>query len=361
MYVGEKNPVQLCTNETYFPDDASGRPKKEKGTAGRNKFLEIDLPSYPPSVSAWAGALENVRSRVSEEDRATISFESYSVPDPAMFAHSDHGRTFMKHWLTTRESWIWRVTRGSTDDPSRKHYLPTKVWRDLLFFGFPNEIPPSAGPSSKGKLSSAEKRNRRLQSVRDALFDGNQELEVENTPQLLAWKGVPIPMPNDEPSLDAVEREVLWELYEFNFRFDLLIVDSQLANDKWKVGNGEHGESLKRFSQIGECFHGSDDSDFRFLPPAIPDNNVGLAANKLAESTVFVLRLARLMLDWKMPYDKAIPELVAESDKGKLTDIKAYKLTRAVAGAYCDGVYRILGRAAVTPHCMKPRVGTLNQ
>jgi len=120
MYVGEKNPVQLCTNETYFPDDASGRPKKEKRTAGRNKFLEIDLPSYPPSVSAWAGALENVRSRVSEEDRATISFESYSVPDPAMFAHSDHGGTFMKHWLTTRESWIWRVTRGSTDDPSRK-------------------------------------------------------------------------------------------------------------------------------------------------------------------------------------------------------------------------------------------------
>jgi len=31
-------------------------------------------------------------------------------------------------------------------------------------------------------------------------------------------------------------REVLWELYEFNFRFDLLIVDSQLANNKWKVG-----------------------------------------------------------------------------------------------------------------------------
>jgi hypothetical protein len=76
-----------------------------------------------------------------------------------------------------------------------------KVWHNLLFFGFPNEIPPLAGPSSKGKkLSSTEKRNRRLQSDRDTLFDGNQELEVVNTPQLLAWKGVPIAMPNDEPS-----------------------------------------------------------------------------------------------------------------------------------------------------------------
>jgi len=55
------------------------------------------------------------------------------------------------------------------------------------------------------------------------------------------------------------------------------------------------------------------------------------------------------MLDWKMPYDKAIPELVAESDKGKLTDIKAYKLTRAVAGAYCDGVYRILEEPQLRP------------
>jgi len=150
-------------------------------------------------------------------------------------------------------------------------------------------------------------------------------------------------------------------LYEFNFQFDLLIVDSQLANNEWKVGNGDHGESLKHFSQIGECFYGSDNSDFRFLPPAIPDSNVGLVANKLAELTVFVLRLAHLMLDWKMPYNKAIPELVTESDKGKPTNIKAYKLMRAVAGTYCDGVYRILGRAAVTPHCMKPRVGILNQ
>jgi hypothetical protein len=116
--VEEKNPVQLCTNKTYFPDDASERPKKEKEMAGRNKFLEIDLPFYLPSVSAWAGALANIRSCISEEDHATISIESYNVPDLAMFAHSDHKGMFMKHWLRTRESWIWRVTCGSTDDPT---------------------------------------------------------------------------------------------------------------------------------------------------------------------------------------------------------------------------------------------------
>jgi hypothetical protein len=60
------------------PDDMDQRPlvKKTKGTSGRNKFVEIDNPSFPPSITAWASALRDVPKLVSEERRASIRFEA---------------------------------------------------------------------------------------------------------------------------------------------------------------------------------------------------------------------------------------------------------------------------------------------
>jgi hypothetical protein len=94
MYVGGKNSVQLCTNETYFPDDASGRLKKEKGMDGQNKFLEIDLPSYLPSVSAWAGLWQtfiHVLARKTTQQlalKATVFWTPPCLHIPTMEEHS---------------------------------------------------------------------------------------------------------------------------------------------------------------------------------------------------------------------------------------------------------------------------------
>jgi len=87
MYVGEKT-CSIVAQRKHISQTTPLKTQEGKRDGWPNKFLEIDLPSYRLRV-CLGRALENVRSRVARKTR-TISFESYSVPDPAMFAHSDH-------------------------------------------------------------------------------------------------------------------------------------------------------------------------------------------------------------------------------------------------------------------------------
>jgi hypothetical protein len=62
------------------------------------------------------------------------------------------------------------------------------------------------------------------------------------------------------------------------------------------------------------------------------------------------LALAQIIVDWDIPVGKIIPEVLEVAKKGCITNMKAYLFTRAVADTFCAGVYRVLGRAAITPH-----------
>jgi hypothetical protein len=63
------------------------------------------------------------------------------------------------------------------------------------------------------------------------------------------------------------------------------------------------------------------------------------------------MALAHVIVNWNIPLDSMIKECIRGLTK--IADIKAYHLSHALADAYCAGVYRVLGRAAITPHCVK--------
>jgi hypothetical protein len=181
---------------------------------------------------------------------------------------------YLENWLQSRESWIWHIIKACTFIRSSCHnyYVPTKVWRDLLFLGLPkpkdlsikdspSQPTPSTSSSStfgtkehpllscsslsictkeKNKppsqklpkqlpKSSSVKQHEKLLSVKDILFRGDDELMPVKVAQKLMWQKVPVKIENDLPCFDAIEKEILWKLYEINFCYDLMVLDSKLA------------------------------------------------------------------------------------------------------------------------------------
>ena len=201
----------------------------------------------------------------------------------------------------------------------------------------------------KGKGTSADQRLERLKSVKDALFGEEVTLQVMDAVQEVIWKGVTVPVETGELCLEDIETEVLWELYEIGFRCDLVVVDRELAPSKWSTGRDS--DAIDRLSQVHACFDG-DNFEFIFLPPKIPERNVGLASDKVHDANPFIMALAHIIVNWDIPLDPLIGQCLQVSKK--LSDVKTYHLFRALADAHCAGVYRVLGRAAVTPHRMKP-------
>ena len=367
------------------PDDMDQRPlvKKMKGTSGRNKFAEIDHPSFPPSIMPWASALHDVQKLVFEERRASIHFEAYTVPDPGLFCTAVQKNKYLENWLRSRESWIWRITRASGGS-NGKHYVPTKVWRDLLFLGFcdaealaadvsTSQTPSTSSPTFSAKIKNnptsnnlqkkqpkpvRAKRQEMLSSVKDVLFGGHDDLAPVQEVQQLMWRKVPVQTENGILRFDHIEKEILWELYEINFRCDLMMLDSKLAPSKWLTSIDGSRDALDRLMQICLCFVGGDTLEFTLLPPAIPAGNVGIAAENMSDCRPYLVALARLMLDWDISVDAIgdIQKFFDEEGKNQFSDIKVYRLSHAVADVYCAGVYMVLGRAAITPHRMNKPV-----
>jgi hypothetical protein len=273
----------------------------------------------------------------------------------------------MENWLRTRESWLWRITsrKAVLGDSTESGYIPTKVWRDLLCHGFPDrdslvasaDSSPSStasstltGASYNAQKTASEKRLRRFLSVKEALFGSDGELQAGEKNEQVTWRGAVVPFKDGELDIEEIQSEVLWELYEINFRCDLLTVDCQLARSKWETSDEGGLDSLDRSLAIYKCFYGGEDVEFTFLPPKIPDRNVGLVSNKATDYLPYAIALARIILDWDIPVNPIIGEVLGLANQGTVTDIKAFRFSRAVADVYCAGVYRVLGRAAVTPH-----------
>src|SRR6267154_2646200 len=87
--------ISLSQDDT----DQISAVKKAKGTSGRNKFEEVNNPSFPPPITTWASALHNVPKLVSEERCPNILFEAYTVPDPGLFSIAVQKNRYLENWL----------------------------------------------------------------------------------------------------------------------------------------------------------------------------------------------------------------------------------------------------------------------
>lgn len=141
-----------------------------------------------------------------------------------------------------------------------------------------------------------------------------------------------------------IVHEVIWELYELNFRFELLALDQRARKE-----TARSTEDLdRRTEQIIECFCEPNSDIHSLLVNKIPEANRGLAADDWRERLQYIKALHRLMRTWGG--DRPVGFGVGYKRADLISEGECNHLEYAVASYYTQMFFVHFGRAAQIPH-----------
>jgi hypothetical protein len=208
-------------------------------------------------------------------------------------------------------------------------------WRDFLATDL--------STTSEKKDTKAAKRR---QQILDQLTPSSglfPDVKTRNTTgEPITWQGKKY-IPGVLPA-DHIIREILWELYQLNFYYELLSLDRRACTD---LTTSDNLQLIHRQALISKCF-----SIDPFMTTSLPTRNCGLAGQEVEERLPFVLALVRVMQSWKGSKPPVF-QLVDRSFR-EISASHATELEEAATKYYCQQYYNYFGRAALVPHRLFP-------
>ncbi|KAF8143180.1 hypothetical protein K438DRAFT_1994140 [Mycena galopus ATCC 62051] len=298
----------------YPQSRPASKRAREPPKAERDKFLPFASPYMPSSIGAWSKGLANVdRSR--PPACGTQIQNLYVFPKPAVLVSAqDESRRHMMlhHYQLVRDALFYRLG----DSSSSHRPLTAQQWRDVL----------QGKITRQGKAGS--KAEERTGVIQDVLGPAMRACGLDQ------FSDFPVD-PTRAPSTSHDRaKELVWEVSEINFRYELLEVDARASG-------------LSRPDDCRQCFPGH-----LLLGFDLSAGKMGFAADASEDRLPYLLRLARLMLDWKpRPRPPQISSTFSES-QSNWDAARIDGLEDAVAGYYCNTFYDFFGRAAVVPMCL---------
>jgi hypothetical protein len=209
---------------------------------------------------------------------------------------------------------IYRVsTSNSTALP-----MPASLWRNLLAFELIN----------KTKADSSTTRSSKQWELARQFMDDSLEAEgvdfAESKGDQLKWNGRVTDSLDDD-----VHEEILWELAELNFRFELLALDARVTTSTI----GDRQELLRA------CFPGG----VSLLVADLGAANDGLGNVYWEPRSVYLHALKKVMMSWK-----GVPPIIL-TEKVRWTEREIDDLEGAITCLYVKTFYGHFGRAPIVP------------
>lgn len=281
----------------------------------RDKFAEPQSSFCPPTSSIWSDALRSV-DRCHREPLNGLK-PGYIFPDVGLMlgAGMDRTKAYIRGWLAYRSGLIHRVVNNSASEP-----LASQQWSSFL------AMPLNASQQSQTTLAQ------RYEQVKEIL---NCDLSFRNpSGMILQWRG------RDVIEIDeTIGREIVWEISELNFRYELVALDRLLSGIS----------SASRRLEVYKCFP----------PPAslfacdIRFAGRGLAAAVRRDRAPYILALRRLMEMW--PEGKPLREVV-HCTAEECDDTQLDMIERIVTQIYTQCFFKYFGRAATIPRRLDLRM-----
>lgn len=293
---------------------------------GQDKFHDPISLIFPPAIPSWRRACEEI-----DVKNASFVYQNvhptdlgYIFPEPAMFVRaqsSERREVYFLTWLKYRMAFLYRVSsRDSTATP-----MPTAVWRDVLSY-----------ESSYDKMGEKanQKKDTKSSQLHAHMLDFLQNcIEAEEVTLIGLEKGVPRWNGSVVETLsDAQREEILWELSELNFRFELLALDSRATTST----------ELDRQALIAACFPGRNSRSL--LVANLGMANHGLADINAEERALYLHGLKRLMMEWRGD----LPAII-KVEKFKWTEEEIDALENAITSFYVKSFYNYFRRPPVVP------------
>ncbi|KAJ7706563.1 hypothetical protein B0H14DRAFT_3526013 [Mycena olivaceomarginata] len=279
--------------------------------SGRDKFKPLVADEMPGYIATWSDALARVNRHAPVNAASEDRF--YVFPEPALLASAqsqDRRNMMVYHWMLLRDVIMYRITErvGSV-------CLSSQEWRDML----------------EGRIIRAENRRNRRTSHSRLLADIVERLISDSGFDPTAFP----PASNTIPHYDIhVVKQIIWEVAEVNFRFELLSLDRRASRKR-------------RDGLVLMCVAGGQ----VFNVPLLMAKR-GLAAPEVAERHRYHLRLARLMMDWRVASARPLAievALVRDRANWVWTEDQMHELGTAVASYYTQSFFRALWTSCGTP------------
>ncbi|KAJ7450133.1 hypothetical protein FB451DRAFT_1186906 [Mycena latifolia] len=195
-------------------------PVKGPAKTQRDKVSTLAVEEMPPSIGAWADALQQADQSVSPLTSDPAD-KQYVLPEPALFVNTtpERHRKFLHHWTLLSGGFMYNLSQ-----PENTQLLSAQEWRDILGF-----MTQRGHPKSRTYKRSTGLEDR----IRPAL-------EASDVSGL---DGFPVPLHSlPEFSIDQT-REIVWQVAETSFRFKFCSLDRRASK--------KH-----RLDQVKACFVG---------------------------------------------------------------------------------------------------------
>lgn len=200
----------------------------------RDKFADVDSPLVPRSIDSWTKALARVRADTTNMPKfvpaASIN-AGYALPDPNVIAgvESDTTRGYMfTAYIRLRHVLHYRLQSFAMEP------LKANAWRRILGI----ELHPSEG-DGRSKVQHQETKKDLCECIEKGglqvcdlltyiclLISRKGTVDISNLKHSpVNWRGTELEEYQVPPP--RIAKEILWELFEVNFRFELLALDRQ--------------------------------------------------------------------------------------------------------------------------------------
>ena len=276
-------------------DQKKGGPATER----RDKFSEPSHPFWPRTMKCWADALAGIdHSNLPTDPPPLCSSTMY--PDPGLFigvGSSERRAQYLVAWLKNRAAFLVRPEVGGQP-------IPVKQWRVLL----------NVDSMKKGSNTRTSATRDVVEKMLESVLEDTMTVD-DGAEKKLEWNGTEWTADSAENA--ALVREVLWELSELNFRYELSALDVEKSGKE-------------RRTEILVAVENEQDSIFRV---SVSQIDTGLVSTDLETRSNRMRSLHELMSVWK--------------DGVKVPPAEC--LESRVASMYCQTFFDTFSRLLILP------------
>lgn len=312
------------------------------------KFFVITGSHCPTVNTIWQNALQNVNAdwrRVLDHESLAI-LRGYPFPDPTFLAKDSNmsysTKVYLLGWLALRPGWLARLADATVSPPS---YPNPQQWKDVIKIDVGRAL--NFAQRLKSTEDSSNKRQKKEANVKDAL--GIDWSALRSSVDIF-WKGHLL-CSSGSTNVDrlfistTVLKEVIWDLMEHNFRFELLALDRSIFP---RARLSEHAATA-RDEMVAACLPNQ-----TFVSLDWPVHDEGLGARKWEDRMEFVEAFRILLVTWPGSAAQMLQGMTAIQRHSGSAFTGQERLVEQVEQVaypfYCQTFFNYFARAPSVPH-----------
>ncbi|KAK2462395.1 hypothetical protein APHAL10511_005701 [Amanita phalloides] len=272
-------------------------------------------------MPVWADALKAVdQSPYCIQGKEFVQAKLYMFPKPALFVtpmNDNKKLSFLRTWIQACAAILWRAETQSLS------VVSAQTWQDFLAMDF-------IQTEQHDKTRTAKQRAQ-LRKLMGSVIErpGVKESSARDT-RLMQWQNTTLR--SDVMPPQTTVQAILWELYELNFRSELIALDLHMSN-------GTHGDL------IAACFLGSDVGLTYIM---VMNLNCSLVTDEWCVHLPYVKALVNIMHSWNIHHPHMFS--LVDSPVQLITKDQFLELERTATHFYTQCFFDVFGRATITPH-----------